>query len=383
MMRVAVTLAGTDRGLSGLGTYVRQVVPRLVAGLAARGGDLVAIGTPSDLEAYAECLVGARRHVLPRWVDRPGASAAFHLGMVGRVARSEGASVLLLPAANRRATLSRVVPTVAVVHDLAQLFVRQKYDPARMAYIRALVAGPLRLASSLVAVSRATQADLARALSIRPDSIHVVPNGVDASRFRPSDGVEAGRAELLASLGLPGPFLLYVSRLEHPGKNHVRLVRAFSRSAAARGHRLALAGPDWGAGHQIADEAAACGVSDRIRILGRVDDDALRALMAGADAALMLGLHEGFGLPALEALACGKPVLAARAGALPEVVGDLGVLCDPLDETDIARGLDRVLSDDVLRARVTREGPVWAARHDWDACATSLLDECTRAARAA
>lgn len=383
MMRIGVTLAGTDRGASGLGTYIKAVIPRLATALARTGGELVAIGTARDLDAYAGSLAGTERSVLPAWVDEPGASAAFHLGLAGHVAQRAGASVLLLPAANRRATLSRALPTVAVVHDLAQLFVREKYDRARMAYVRGLVAGPLRLASSLVAVSRATQSDLARALSIPRARIRVVPNGVDSSRFRPLAHGDADAATILARSGLTRPYVLYVSRLEHPGKNHLRLVRAFSRSHGARDHDLVLVGPDWGAGGAIAAEAAACGVSSRVRILGRVDDATLHALVGTADAVAMVGLHEGFGLPALEALSCGRPVLAARAGALPEVTGDLGALCDPLNEQSIEQAMDRVLCDEELRARVHRDGPAWAARHDWDACASGLLDACADAMRAA
>ena len=379
-MRVAIALAGTDRGRSGLGTYIHALVPRLALRLAASGGELVALGTRADLDAYAACLANVRASVLPSFCDGAAASAAFHLALVGGVARRAGASVLLLPAANRRATFDLGLPTVAVVHDLAQLHVREKYDRVRMAYLRALVRGPLRRATALVAVSRATRDDLALALGRAPATIRIVPNGVDVARFRP-DATDRHAAELAAN-GFSRPYVLYVSRLENPGKNHLRLLRAFARSTATRGHELVFAGPDWGAHALIAAEIATLGVGDRVRVLGRVSDDLLRALTSGADAVAMVGLREGFGLPVLEALACGKPVLVARAGALPEVAGELGVLCDPLDEISMAAGLSRVLSDAAYRARVRAEGPAWAAKHDWNHTASALLDVCA-AARAA
>lgn len=379
-MRVAIALAGTDRGRSGLGTYVHAVVPRLAALLSERGGELVALGTRGDLDAYASCLGAVRERVIPRVCDGAAASAAFHLALVGRFARRAGASVLLLPAANRRATFDVGMPTVAVVHDLAQLHVSEKYDPLRMAYLRALVRGPLRRATELVAISRATRDDLAASLARAPASIRVVPNGVDVARFRPD--ASAGARAALAAAGFSKPYVLYVSRLEHPGKNHVRLLRAFARAEAARGHELVLAGPAWGGEAVIASEIATLALGDRVRLLGRVSDELVRSLTCGAAAVAMVGLREGFGLPALEALACGTPVLAARAGALPEVTGELGILCDPLDERSIAEGLTKVLSDETHRARVRAEGPVWAALHDWNHTACALLDACA-AARAA
>ena len=162
----------------------------------------------------------------------------------------------------------------------------------------------------------------------------------------------------------------------------MRLLRAFARTEAARGHELVLAGPAWGGEDVIAAEIATLALGDRVRLLGRVSDELVRALTCGAAAVAMVGLREGFGLPALEALACGTPVLAARAGALPEVTGELGILCDPLDERSIADGLTRVLADEAHRARVRAEGPAWAALHDWNHTASALLDACV-AARAA
>ena len=376
-VRVAFALAGTDRGRSGIGVYVREVLPRLARALRGEGGSLRAMGSPADVAAYEDVLSAAGTHAtaLPRGTDGPAASALYHLAFFGRAVRAERADVLLLPAANRRLVVRCPVPTVAVVHDLAQLHVARKYDPARQAYFKHVVARALRGADRLVAVSEATRDDLA---AIVPSTrIDVVLNGVDHERFAP---MAADDPRVLAARRAAGiedaPYLLYTSRLEHPGKNHLRLLRAFASSRARDAHVLLLAGRDWGAERLIRDELARLALGDRVRLLGFVTDEDLPALVAGAAAVCMVGLREGFGLPALEALSAGRPVIAASTGALPEVVGDLGALCDPFDEQSIRSAIDRALFDEELRARVHSGGPARAASRSWDRTAEGLLRAC-------
>ncbi|MHA7630728.1 glycosyltransferase family 4 protein [Corallococcus sp. M7] len=373
-MRLAVALGGTDWGRSGIGTYVRAVVPRLARGLAKTGGRLVALGTARDFAAYASELGEADRAAILDVVDRPAVGASWYLARSGAHARAAGADVLLLPAANRRVALRPCLPTVGVVHDLAQFTVPDKYDRLRTAYVRWLLPKALRSFAALTAVSHATRKDMASFLSCAPERIHVIPNGVDADRFAPGDDGRSSAAR--ERLGLTAPYLLYLSRLEHPGKNHLRLLRAFAASTVRHSHSLVLAGADWGAGGLIREEIQRLGLQERVRVPGYVEDDAIPTLVAGARAVIAVGLCEGFGLPALEALAAGKPVLAARAGALPEVVGELGVLCDPLDEQDMAAALTRVVGDEPLAARVRREGPGYARQRSWDRACDDLLALC-------
>jgi glycosyltransferase involved in cell wall biosynthesis len=112
-----------------------------------------------------------------------------------------------------------------------------------------------------------------------------------------------------------------------------------------------------------------------------VPDEVLPKLLAGANSVAMVGLREGFGLPALEALATGRPVFASNTGALPEVVGDLGALCDPFSEDSIREALDRTVGDQDLRARVVSEGPASARERGWGATAQKLVEICLAAAR--
>lgn len=224
-LHIALSLGGTDLGRSGIGTYVRELLPALGSQLRSEGGRLSVFGHPRELAAFESALEGAAtRH--PTGIPfRPGLNALWHLGRAGSFARGIGADVLLLPAANRRITLSARLPTVAVVHDLAQLRVERKYDWARMFYFRRVLVPAFHRPGRLVAVSGATRDDLVRILGIPPERIAVVHNGVNTRLFPALDAQSDSVLAARRACGLAGkPYLLYPARLEHPGKNHVRLL---------------------------------------------------------------------------------------------------------------------------------------------------------------
>ena len=376
-LHVAFALGGTDLGRSGIGTYVREVLPVLISQLTDAGGKLTAFGHPDELEAYAKVLRGAEQESVPVTASRPGLNAMWYLTRAGTFAADLGADVLLLPAANRRVIAQCPIPSVAVVHDLAQLRVQDKYDALRMFYFRQVLLRALHRPTRLVAVSGATREDLVGALGIARDRVRVVYNGVNTHVFKYLAPASSRVQSVRWTLGLAErPYLLYPARLEHPGKNHVRLLRAFAQSGLAKTHTLALTGADWGAAELVAATIRELRLEAGVKVLGFVAGDQLPALVAGADAILMLGLHEGFGLPALEGLSAGRPVCVANTGALPEVVGELGVQCDPFDEAAIARALVRATHDAGVKERCAAEGPAWAERFTWSQTAKGLLDAC-------
>lgn len=380
-MRIAFTLGGTDAGRSGLGSYVKAVLPELSRVASRDGDELVAFGSAEELSVYAPALGGLETRVVPGlFTSSPGPNALWYLAMAGLSARLRAeADLVLYPAANRRLCAFNPVPSVAVVHDLAQLHVERKYDQLRTAYVRYGLTRVLRRVTRLVAISHATQSDLVSALGVQREHVDVVPNGVDVARFLPRPPGDAAVERARADLGLDGPYLLYPARLEHPAKNHVRLVEAYSRSAARSSHQLVLMGSEWGARERILRAVHEHGVADRVRLTGFLNEAVVPALVAGADGVVMVGLHEGFGLPALEALATGRLVCASETGALPEVVGELAVFCDPYSVSSISQALDRLVTDEDLRERARREGPAYAARRGWATTAEGLHRACRRA----
>jgi glycosyltransferase involved in cell wall biosynthesis len=142
-------------------------------------------------------------------------------------------------------------------------------------------------------------------------------------------------------------------------------------------------GPDWGAGHRIQLEIERLNLQDRVKVVGYVADEHVPGLIADATAVIAVGLCEGFGLPALEALAMGRPVVVSNTGALPEVVGELGILCDPYNPSDMATALTRVVGDAAWSERIRQEGPAYARRLSWDRTCDQLLHLCRQAASGA
>lgn len=377
---VALPLGGTDWGRSGIGTYVRSIIPHLQRALEKEGAKLVVFGNSKELEAYSGCLTGVSVAKTPSWAEKPAQSALWYLTRSGGFAQSLGADVVLFPAAQRRCSVQQPIPAVAVVHDLGQLKVADKYDPLRMFYFKQVALRLIKRAAKPVAISQSTRDDMVEALGLAPGSISIVPNGVDYWRFEPLSQDDPRVVAARKETDLSGPYLLYPARLEHPAKNHLRLLEAFAQSRLTDSHTLALSGGDWGGKTLIEQKIAELNLSGRVKLLGYVPEEHLAALIAGADAVIMVGLTEGFGLPALEALASGRPVCAAAAGALPEVVGDLAAMCNPFDVGSISAALEKCAFDTDLRKRCAVEGPAWSKKWGWDVTGSALAKVCLDAA---
>jgi glycosyltransferase involved in cell wall biosynthesis len=246
------------------------------------------------------------------------------------------------------------IPTAVVVYDLVP-FVEGAQAQSRAARIERATIGPaLRRAGALLCISEATRHDL---LAHRPAvaaRAHVTPLAADASF-----------AEQVQQPGHPAltrRYVLAVGTLE-PRKNLERLIGAWRRLPAPlrEGRTLALVGPRGWDDAPILAAARAAGA----QLLGSVSDAELRALYAGADAFVYPSLYEGFGLPVLEAMAAGAPVLTSNVSSLPEVAGDAALLVDPRDEAAIASGLERLLVDVALAERLRSAGRVRAAEFSW------------------
>jgi glycosyltransferase involved in cell wall biosynthesis len=227
-------------------------------------------------------------------------------------------------------------------------------------------------AARVIADSEATRRDVVELLGAAPDMVRVVPLGCDP-RFTPGDA-EAARRTVAAELGIEAPFVLHVGTVE-PRKNLPGLISAFGQARRTRRlpQVLVLAGaPGWGV-EPVRARIAAEGLADVVRLTGPVSEAQLLALYRAADLFAFPSLYEGFGLPVVEAMACGTPVVTANVAALPEVAGDAALTVDPRDETALAEALDRGLNDLELRARLRAAGPARAAAFTWERCAAATL----------
>jgi glycosyltransferase involved in cell wall biosynthesis len=275
-------------------------------------------------------------------------------------------------------------PVVALVHGAAWTIEEDFWAYVPRAFAEPVIArveAALRAASIAIAPSEYTRRCIAATGVIDRERVVVVPHAVDAATFHPD---RDGGAELVtAALGSDRPYVLFASAPTGQQKNLGALREAVAL-LADRGlpHALVIAGGP--AGGESPDELRRVdeelpGHPGRVAWLGAVDDDALARLMAGAAACCVPSRFEAFGLTALEALACGAPVVASARGALPEVVGDAGVLCEPTP-ADLARALQRVLTDAAQAARLRTAARARAERFSWAATAEGWLSALRRAA---
>ncbi|HMC03349.1 MAG TPA: glycosyltransferase family 1 protein [Cellulomonadaceae bacterium] len=264
------------------------------------------------------------------------------------------------------------VPVVVTVHDLI-LERHPEYTPQRLLRLayRAMARLSLRRASAIVAVSQATRADVERWYPATRGRTHVIPNGVSGLFSRVED---PGRLETVrARYGLPPSFVLAVGA-GRPHKNLEVLVDA-ARHFGDDGPRVVLASaPDARFPDAVGDRIARLGLEDRVVRIRDVREDDMAALYSLADAFVFPSFIEGFGLPMLEAMAAGTPVIAADASVMPEVGGDAVLLFDPLDPAALAAQLRRLAGDPDLRDLLRERGIGRAAEFSWERAARATVE---------
>jgi len=352
---------------SGTGRYVGE----LVAGIG-RWVEPVLLGSrafPPDPRGASDRPVQLIQSPFDR---RPRSLAKIWYEQLGLPSAATRAKVEVVHYPYFAAPIWRRQPTVVTVHDLVPI-VRPEYRrTAGQRLYTALVSRGIQSADRVLTDSWASARDLQRLLGISEAKIQVIPLAADA-RFRPlATPEDADWAErVLATYGLDGPYVLYLGGLDRR-KNVKRLIEAFAALKRDRNlpHRLAIVGALRTGESFFYDprpDIERLKIVDAVRFLGVVGDDDVRALHCRADAFVFPSLYEGFGLPPLEALACGAPVVCSSASSLPEVVGEAGLLFDPTDPLALAESLGQVLTDSELREDLRRRGPIQAAAFRWDA----------------
>lgn len=289
----------------------------------------------------------------------------WHQTELPRLARERGLDVLHVPS-YRRMLWSGPCPLVATIHDLAPFHVRGKYDWKRMIYGRVVVKHLARRQDEIIAVSENTARDLKTFFGLGREKVRVVWNGIDHARFQPGE-VVAAKAQAAARWKLDRPFFLYVSRLEHPGKNHVRLIEAFNQFKAQTKSDwlLALGGSDWSGAEFIHAAVEASPYREDIRRLGFVDDPSLPELYRATEVFIYPSLFEGFGFPPIEAMASGCPVISSTRGSLREVVADAALTVEPESVESLTRALATMAGSPEERESWRAKGLVNARRFDW------------------
>lgn len=263
--------------------------------------------------------------------------------------------------------------TVLTIHDLSFLLVPECADAGLRAHLERVVPASAHRASFVTADSENTRNDIATLLDVPSERIEVVYPGVD-ERFGPfSDEGELERVR--GKYGLHFPFILYVGTIE-PRKNLGRLLRAYVMLRQERKipHRLVIGGGLGWLYDDVLRDIDELAAQNEVVFLGRVPDDDLPGLYRLTDLFVFPSLYEGFGIPPLEAMACGAPVVCSNTSSLPEVVGDAGVMVPPEDVDALARAIGDLLADPERRALLGQRGIARAKRFTWQESARRLLE---------
>jgi glycosyltransferase involved in cell wall biosynthesis len=267
-------------------------------------------------------------------------------------------------------------PRIVTCHDLIPLVLAKQYlapIPGARTFQWLRDVARYRTARRVIAISEATRKDLIEHVGVEPDRIDVVHSGVDHARF--SASVAAGeREQVITRLGFDGPFLLCLGASD-VRKNLPLLVRAFANSGVAKDLKLVFAGPISNKQRARLQEAArTTGAEPSVKILGYIDDALLVALYHHCLAYIFPSSYEGFGLPILEAMACGAPVLTSTLSALGEVAGDAALTLPAIELGLLADGIARIASDGALRASLRERGLEHVKAFTWERCAKLTLE---------
>ena len=362
-MQVAYSATIWDDGRSGIGNYISEQLDCLarrqdieVAILESGGAVLGRDHRPSKTSTGS----GIHRMVAPV------RDILWHRTGLRKLSRRNQFDLVHIPTI-RRLPAKLSCPTVVTVHDLAPMRFRSKYGLLRSFYHRVIIPAWLRRVDAIITPSESTRRDLVDFYGMNPEKITVVPNGID--HFTYHEGSPEESKEILAGrFPVRRPFFVYVSRLEHPAKNHVRLIQAFRRFKESTGlpHQLVLVGGDWHGSEAIHSAAQPLVSSGDILITGYVDKEDLPHFLRACEAMVYPSLFEGFGLPVVEAMACGAPVACSRSSSLTELAEGRGLLFDPENPDEIAASLCRLAASRELRDEIAGKGLAFARDLTWE-----------------
>ena len=398
-MRLLVSCIPYDGGKSGISTYVREVV----RALAAQGHELTLLCEPparkeesekfkvesEKFKVESEKCGGERPKVqpstfnfqsstfntvfAPRWTRRAVFSMLWHLFVLPFWIRRHRCDFdgFVICAANRRVCAWYPIETTATVHDLANFHIPGKYSRLRMFYLAHVLPFFAKRAQHLVAVSEATKIDMVKYWHCREEDVTVLYNGLStrSDERDKSDKSDITSISSIAHIPSSRANLLYISRIEHPGKNHVRLIEAYGKlpREMAEAHPLVIAGADWKDAEVVHEAARKSPHADLIRFTGFVDAADMPRLWGEAGFYVFPSLFEGFGLSLVEAMGRGIPCACSNNGSLGEIAGDVALTFDPYDVDSIAEALKNLLGEprEARVARVAR-GREWIKRFSWE-----------------
>lgn len=369
-MRIAIDLSPAIHQKAGLGRYARMLAEHLIAQDCANeyiafayGRRFAADDLPHSLRVLprANIPLGARPWRMSVWLAH---SLGIPLdGALPRLDLFHATEHLLPPLKSAR--------TVFTLHDLIFQFFPEYHLPLNHWFLRNAMPRFLRRADAIIAVSECTKRDAIATYQLPSEKITVIHEGVNPALrlVKDKNPIDQARARYAGNQ----PFIFFLGTIE-PRKNIITLVDAL-RTLRSRGlpQRLLVAGRKGWLYQETFDHVRHTGMENAVTFLDFIPDDDLPALFAACDAFVFPSLYEGFGLPSLEAMACGAPVVCSNTSSLPEVVGDAALLVDPRDVGEIANAVERVIGDRNLSNELRTKGFAQATKFSWERTARETL----------
>jgi glycosyltransferase involved in cell wall biosynthesis len=360
-MRFAVDAHAIGRHLTGNEVYIRSLL-----------GGFAEVDRRSEFITYVS-EVGAERWIPQRFViRRVSANPYSRLGWdLGRLIRADCPDLIHV---QYTAPLLARTPIVVTVHDVSFIEHPEYFTGSRRSQLRVTVGQTVRRAARILTVSEFSRDAILRAYDIAAEKVRVIPNAANPE-FRVI-GRERAQKAVRGRLGFDAPFVFSVGDLQ-PRKNQIGLIAAFSKlvtECPLLKHHLVLTGKETWFTPKVREAARSCGFASRIHFTGFVSDDDLLELYNACDCFVFPSFYEGFGLPILEAMACGRAVACSNTTSMPEVADGAGLLFDPHQTGEITRALKDLLLDSELRGRMERLGLQRAASFTWKKSARATLE---------
>ncbi|MCL2763283.1 MAG: glycosyltransferase family 4 protein [Treponema sp.] len=369
-MKIGIDTFACDSGKSGVGTYLSQLLKRI----PPSGDHFELFGWEYDRYSFSDAAPDL--DFIPRCsVQGRTANALWHLHKYSDFAKDRSYRACFFPAAHKQSPYKSPCPTVGVVHDMAAYWGTMRTREHLGAVLRVVLPNLLRRLDRIIAVSEWVKQELIHLVRVKESRIEVVPNGIDHSAFYPRPHSEEEEELLIQPFSFRRPYILCVSRLDHPVKNHIRLVKAFGIFKERTGfpHRLVLAGGDSNNAAKVKAAVARSAWRSDIFVTGHFPTKGLPELYSGADFVVFPSMYEGFGMGVLEAMASGIPTACARAASLPETADHAALYFEPLEPEDMADRMVTLASDRELHKKLSQLGIERAQAFSWDRCAQRTL----------
>lgn len=364
MYKIFVSGMAYDAGKSGISDYINNVIAELVK---KNKVDLLLL--ESDIANFPVKSENLRIIPLSNKYQKAIVNMLWHLFILPGKIKKKEYDFIFLPAGNRRVFAYYPLITLVTFHDLSQFNIPGKYDAFRMFYIKKVIPWYVKFADKIMVISKNTRDDLVKYYKLKADELLLNYNGYNSDKYN----LHGNQKDF--PLGMKKKYFLYIARIEHPGKNHLRLVQAYEAlpKEILEEYDLVIAGKPWSGSEKVLEYIENCEVKSNIHITGFVADEVLPELYRHSSMYIFPSLYEGFGIPLIEAMASGIPVICSNTSSLPEIGGDAVALFDPYSIESMRDTIQRVITDETMQEAMIENGLNRVKEFSWKKHANTII----------